>query len=111
MALSVAGYFVFVLVYGQLYASSPEFYGVAVALFSRGVFWLVLLLALGIVLLVDFTAEYVRREFLFTSVDIAMEAERCVETDRVVCRVVCRAVPSLRVSRCSGARFPHTRRA
>ncbi len=76
MAVSVVGFFVFVLVYNQLYSASPEFFGVAVALYSRGVFWLVLLLAMGICLAMNFTVEYVRREFLGTTIDSEMERER-----------------------------------
>lgn len=76
MVISIVGYFVFVLVYNELYATSPEFYGVAVVLFSRGTFWLTLLLVCGIVLTVDFVAENIRRALFYTPVDVAMEIER-----------------------------------
>jgi hypothetical protein len=76
MTISVVGYFVFVLAYSAMFTVSAEFYGVAVALFSRGTFWCVLFLALGMSTLLNYTAEYVRREFLYTVVDAAMERDR-----------------------------------
>ncbi len=77
LVASIIGYFVFVLVYAAIYPASPEFYGVAVALFSRGVFWLILLLAFGIVILLNFFVEYIRREWFYSPVDVEMERERC----------------------------------
>ena len=76
--MSIVGYFVFVLVYNELYSTSPEFFGVAVSLFARDTFWLVLCLVCGIVITVNFVAEHFRRAFLRTPVDVAMEIERCV---------------------------------
>lgn len=76
MALSIAGFFVFVLVYCQLQNASPEFYGVAVAVYSRGVFWLVLCLSIGICVLLNFSAEWLRREFFPSNIDVTMELER-----------------------------------
>jgi magnesium-transporting ATPase (P-type) len=78
MAISIVGYFVFVLVYGELYSASPDFYGVPVVLFSRAGFWLTLILVLGMVIMLDYTAEHVRKVFLSTPVDVAMEVERCL---------------------------------
>ena len=77
MLVSIVGYFVFVLVYNAILSTSPEFYGVAVILFKRDTFWLCLCLVCGIVVLVDYVVEHLRRTFVPTPVDVAMEIERC----------------------------------
>lgn len=76
MAVSIIGFFVFVLVYNELASASPSFFGVAVALFSRPGFWLTLMLVIGVVVLFNFTAEHFRRSYLATPIDVAMEMER-----------------------------------
>jgi hypothetical protein len=76
MTVSIVGFFVFVLVYSQLQSVSPEYFGVAVAVYSRGVFWLLLILSIGICVMLNFAAEWARREFFPTNIDVTMELER-----------------------------------
>ncbi len=76
MVASIIGFFVFIMVYSELYSASPEFYGVAVATYSRGTFWLLLALSVGVCVLLDFGVEYLRREFFPTAIDVLIERER-----------------------------------
>ena len=85
MAISIVGFFVFVLVYNAIYSASPGFFGVAVATYSRGTFWALFFLSLGICVLLDFAVEYIRREFFPTSIDVIIEHERYVRRWRDVC--------------------------
>ncbi len=91
MALSIAGFFVFIMVYSQLYGASPEFFGVAKATYGRGTFWLLFFLSLAICVLLNFTAEYIRREFFPTPIDVMVERERCVTTCQCLCVERCSA--------------------
>ncbi len=78
MTVSIVGFFVFIMIYGELYSASPEFYGVAKATYARDDFWLLLCLSIGICVLLNFSVEYVRREFFPTPIDIMIERERYV---------------------------------
>ena len=86
MAVSIVGFFVFVLVYNAIYSASPGFYGVAVATYSRGTFWLLLVLSIAICVLLDFTVEHIRKQYWSTQIDQLIDVERCVRFD--VCVVL-----------------------
>jgi hypothetical protein len=76
LALSMGLFYVFLLVYGTMQSFAPEFYGVAMQTFARPDYWLVILLTLGMMAVVDYTTELVRRMYFPTSSDIAMELDR-----------------------------------
>lgn len=76
LAISIIGFFAFVLIYDELNSISPDFYYVAVVMFKRPAFWGALFLSLGVVMVLDFVAELFRKQFLYTPIEIGIEIER-----------------------------------
>lgn len=74
--LSIAGFYVFILLYSNLYSMTPEFYGVTVITLSRPAYWFMLVLVLGMMLLFDLTVELVRSQLFPQAIDIARELDR-----------------------------------
>lgn len=73
VAISMAGYYVFILAYSQLSSVSPDFYGVAVQTLCRSSYWLTLALVLGSMVVLELTVMTLRAQFAPRPVDIARE--------------------------------------
>jgi magnesium-transporting ATPase (P-type) len=76
MAISMGGYYIFLLIYAQMFSFAPDFYGVAVETLARPTYWLIIILVMGIMMLVDWTVELCRRQYNPTPSDIAAELDR-----------------------------------
>lgn len=76
LAISMAGFYLFVSVYTNLSSVSPQFYGVAFQVFASPNYWLTILLVLGVMMVVDYTTTLIGRMHFPTPTDIAMELDR-----------------------------------
>jgi magnesium-transporting ATPase (P-type) len=69
---------IFVLAYGAMLYVCEDFYWVPYQMFSRAIFWLLLVLVPIVSVLIDYTAIYVQKIFWPTPIDIAVEIDRSV---------------------------------
>lgn len=79
LAISILGYYAFIIGYNYMSGYAPEFFGVATTMLTRPAAWLCLLLVLGTMLLVDMTIEHLRLQCCPNVIDVAMELDRCAK--------------------------------
>ena len=73
VALSMLGFYAFILVYQSFSSFSPEFYGVASEALGRSSYWLTLALVLGIMVALELVLQLLVSQFAPAPVDIARE--------------------------------------
>jgi hypothetical protein len=75
IAISMIGWYIFILFYSNLNSVSPEFYGVTFTTLARPSYWLMIILVLGAMTLYDFSYELIRLQFFPTAIDVAREID------------------------------------
>jgi phospholipid-transporting ATPase len=73
---SFFSYFLFLVVYSQLYSWSPDFYGLCSHILSQPMFWVVVSGVPASALSVDLLVNYIKREFFPDLLDMAIEVTR-----------------------------------